>query len=182
MTYVEALCPMTTRRQINESLVIGVGNEFRGDDVAGLLVARRLDDTCPNGVRILEMGGDCTASIDLWETAGTVIIVDAAHSGSLPGTVFRFDAREGPIPSGLLREFSTHALGVAACIELARELNKLPPQLIVYAIEGHDFTAGAQISRDVALAAREVGDRILHELRPARIPGGSALPCTNPHS
>lgn len=173
---------MTTSRQINETLVIGVGNEFRGDDAAGLLVARHLNGTVPDGVRILEIGDDCTALNDSWESASTVFIVDAAHSGGPAGTVFRFDASERAIPSGLLREFSTHALGVAAYIELARALNRLPPRLIVYGIEGHDFSAGARISREVAIAAQEVADQILHELRPTRIPEGSVRSCTNPHS
>jgi hydrogenase maturation protease len=47
---------------------------------------------------------------------------------------------------------STHALGVAEAIELARALGRLPARLEVYAIEGARFTAGAGLSPAVEQA------------------------------
>ena len=55
-------------------LVIGVGNPWRGDDGAGIEVARRL-----GGVAF---EGDGTGLIDVWENADDeVVVVDAAASG-----------------------------------------------------------------------------------------------------
>jgi hydrogenase maturation protease len=50
---------------------------------------------------------------------------------------------------------------VAEAIELARELDRLPARLRVYAIEGSDFAAGARLTpaveRAVAALAGELG-------------------------
>ena len=47
-----------------------------------------------------------------------------------------------PRPSGRRR----HALGVGDAVELARELDRLPPRLAVYGIEGESFEAGEGLS------------------------------------
>jgi hydrogenase maturation protease len=155
---------MTSSDQFIRRLVIGVGNDYRGDDGAGLAVIRRIRDNPPAGTATREGLGDATGLIDAWEAFDEVIIVDAASSGEPPGTVFRFDACEDPIPEGTLRGCSTHAMGVGAVIELARTLNRLPAQLIVYAIEGKDFTIGAPMSPEVLKAAEEVGLLLRREI------------------
>jgi hydrogenase maturation protease len=55
---------------------------------------------------------------------------------------------------------STHAFGVAEAVELARELGRLPGRLEVYAIEGADFSAGAELSAEVASAVRTLTRRL----------------------
>ena len=47
-------------------LVIGIGNDFRGDDAAGLMVARRLRGTPLHDVEIVESAGDAAALMELW--------------------------------------------------------------------------------------------------------------------
>jgi hydrogenase maturation protease len=132
-------------------LVIGVGNPWRGDDAAGLAVAVAAHGLCHEG--------DATGLIDRWGGAQDVVIADAAASGAPAGTVRRFDARAQPLPARTLRS-STHAFGVADAIELARSLDRLPDLVVVYAIEGADFTAGAALTPEVAHAARELGERL----------------------
>jgi hydrogenase maturation protease len=136
-------------------ILIGVGNAWRGDDGAGLAVARRVRELAPAGVEIREVEGDATALVDVWWGAEQVVVVDAAESGAPPGTVRRFDARSGPLPVRSLRS-STHAFGVADAVELARALGRLPDRLDVYAIEGASFTAGDRLSPAVERAVDEL--------------------------
>jgi len=128
--------------------VIGVGNRWQGDDGAGLAVARRLREL---GVDARELEGDPTSLVETFGEADDVVVVDAASSGASPGTVRRFDARSGPLPARRLRS-STHALGVAEAIELARALDRLPARLAVYAVEGARFTGGEELSPEVERA------------------------------
>jgi hydrogenase maturation protease len=129
-------------------IVIGVGNSWRGDDAAGLAVARRLR----GAVDVLEHEGDAAGLLEAWRGYEDVVVVDAATSATAaPGTVSRFDARDGPLPARVLRS-STHAFGVAEAVELARALGRLPRRLELYAIEGADFSAGAGLSPPVAAA------------------------------
>lgn len=142
-------------------LVIGAGNELRRDDAAGLEAARRLCGF--PGVEVREARGDMTSLADLWDAADRVVVVDAARSGAVPGSVHRFDATSDALPAAF-GHGSTHALGVADAIELARALGRLPSKLIVYGIEGEDFSAGEGMSDAVAAAVDEAAIRIAEEI------------------
>lgn len=144
-------------------LVIGVGNPYRRDDAVGLIVARTLREKNLDGVKVLEMSGEGAALIEAWQNAERVIVIDAVCSGAAPGTIFRFEAHRRSIPTRFFR-YSTHNLGLAEAIELARSLGQLPKELIVYGIEGRDFTVGEGLSPEVAHAASQVLERILSEL------------------
>jgi hydrogenase maturation protease len=150
-------------------LVIGVGNEYRSDDAAGLVVARRLRQLSLGNVTVIEASGEGTDLMESWKGADTVIIVDAASSGAKPGTIHRIDARAQRIPTGLLR-YSTHAFSVGEAVELARAMNRLPPRMVVYGIEGERFDEGTVLSRAVQGSVDTVVDLVLKQLR-------SAAPC-----
>jgi hydrogenase maturation protease len=137
------------------TLVIGLGNDWRHDDAAGLEVARRIGATT---VR------EPSRLLDAWSGAGTVVVVDAVRSGSAPGRIHRVDAVAAPLDPGVFG-VSTHHLGLAEAIELARALGRLPPALLVYGIEGRDFTAGRGLSPEVGRAVGHVAE----ELRTATV-------------
>lgn len=145
-------------------LIIGIGNAFRRDDGAGLAVARALrEQRLPDGVRVMEHGGEGASLIEAWRGADAVILIDATSSGAAPGAIRHFDAAATPLPRHLLAASTTHAFGVAEAIELARALGRLPPTLLFYGVEGCDFGAGVRLSPEVAAAAREVAKRVARE-------------------
>jgi hydrogenase maturation protease len=121
-------------------LIIGIGNEYRGDDAVGLIVARRLKERLMDSVTVLEQGGDGASLMEAWRGAETVIVIDAVASGAAPGAIHRFDANTLPIPKNAFR-CSTHAFGVAEAIELSRALGEFPRSLGGYGIEGKNFAA-----------------------------------------
>ncbi len=125
--------------------LIGVGNRFRRDDAAGLEVAARLRATHPPGIRILEEEGEPASLIQSFELMQEALIIDAVSTGGNPGDLYRFDATHEPLPVETFGS-STHTLGVGDAIELARELDRLPPRLAVYGIEGESFEAGEGLS------------------------------------
>ena len=158
-------------------LVVGVGNACRGDDVAGLLVARRLRERVPPGVIVLERHGDLVGLLDDWVGADSVVLVDAMASGAPVGTILRVDARTEQLPTDGFRS-STRAFGVTEAFALGRLLRVLPRRLILYGIEGDDFTTGAPLSPLVEAAVNDVVERILREeiARPVRSgPAGAFL-------
>lgn len=154
---------LTGARRGPGALVIGCGNADRGDDAAGLLVARRLREL---GVEAQEQSGEATALLGVFESAPAgrrVIVVDAMVTGSPPGSISFWDAGAVRLSRETFR-CSTHALGVAEAVELARALGKLPLQLGIYGIEGAGFEAGAQPSREVLRAVEELAHRIAREV------------------
>lgn len=146
------------------TLVIGLGNDYRGDDGVGLYVARKLQDLNLPQTLILESTGDAADLLDLWKPGTPAILVDAVFSWSEPGTIFRFEAHSEPLPPKFLASSSSHAWGLAEAIELARALKQLPPRLIVYGIEGQSFEVGLGLSRLVKRAAREVVTQVERDL------------------
>ncbi len=147
-------------------LLIGVGNDWRRDDGAGLAVARRLQKLGQPWLTVQESAGDPAALLASFQEAATVILVDAAASGAEPGTVFKLEADVDSRPLRKLRQNcrgSSHGLGVAEAVELARALDLLPPRLVIYGLEGADFGPGPGLSAVVAQAVEEAAGRILRE-------------------
>jgi hydrogenase maturation protease len=100
----------------------------------------------------IELEGDPSALLDLFDSCDEVVIVDAVRSGAPAGTLHCFDAAAGPLPATLRSSTSTHLVSLAETIELARTLGRLPPAVTVYAIEGTRFDLGAPVSPAVAAA------------------------------
>jgi len=102
--------------------VIGIGAEDRGDDGAGLLVARLLRVAAPPGVEVRESTGDAGRLLELFEGADRVVLVDAARGPGAPGTA-------EAVPPGAAQPLSvqsTHGLSLAEALGVAAELDILP--------------------------------------------------------
>jgi len=145
-------------------LIIGLGNDYRGDDAVGRVLARKLQAIAGDNVRVLEESGEGAALMESWKSGDFVILIDAVHAGGAAGTVHRFDAATQPVP-GSFFHYSTHAFSVAEAVELARALNQLPPRLSVFGIEGKNFDSRVGLSPEVKVAAEEVFCRVKEELR-----------------
>jgi hydrogenase maturation protease len=142
-------------KSTGNKIVIGIGNEYRGDAAVGLLAARRTKELGLQGVTVLEQDGDGAQLMEAWSGARVVMIIDAACSGAPAGTVHCFEANVGPLPAHFSRH-STHAFGIVEAIELARALGELPERVIVYGIEPGNFGAGTEISPEVRTALDHV--------------------------
>jgi len=152
--------------------IIGIGNEYRGDDAVGLLVARQLKEHHLAGVSVREVSGEGSELMQAWDTADAVFLIDAVSTGAACGTTFRIDARKHSIPSQFFHH-SSHAFGVAESIRLANILGRLPQQCILYGIEGKDFDIGTTVSLDVREAVQKVVATVLGEIH-------AAIPCPVP--
>ncbi|MGP3769868.1 hydrogenase maturation protease [Streptomyces sp. SDT5-1] len=148
--------------------VIGVGNEFRRDDGVGWAVVERLrahavGRPLPPGTVLATCDGDPGRLIGLWEGAGLVVVVDAAHAHpGQPGRVHRIelDAERLNRPPTT----SSHGLGLGEAVELARVLGRLPQRLVVYAVEGGDSSLGTAMSGAVAAVVGPLTDSVEDEI------------------
>ena len=175
--------------------IIGVGQEWRGDDAAGLLVARLLKPAqtrrggiggpAPGGrppgsapatdaasltpnrsqVTVLETSGAISDLLAAWIGADAIIIADTVQGGGLPGKIYRFPVHEAALPTELFPAASTHAWGIGQAVALGQVLQQLPPYLVVYGIEGRDFGPGQTISAAVAKAIPVAARLILQEIQ-----------------
>ena len=154
---------MDSSGSLGDALVIGVGNRWRRDDGAGLLVAEAVERLALPGVRVATVEGECYRLLDLWAGAGCVFVVDAAR-GPEAGKVYRLHALDGALPTDLLGA-SSHGFGVLHAVELSRALGRLPLRLNVYGVAGVDFGTGEGLSREATAAVAEAVDALASELR-----------------
>jgi hydrogenase maturation protease len=145
-------------------LVIGIGNPERGDDGAGRAVARRLAVRCDDSLETRECGGEATELMDAWAGADDVVLVDACRGAGPPGSIHSFGAGD-VLHVATLRHASTHSMGVAAGIGLARALGSLPKHLVVYAIEAGATDEGEGLSPEVDRGVQEVVSLVMQDSR-----------------
>jgi hydrogenase maturation protease len=143
-------------------VVVGVGNRFRSDDGAGLEVLDRLQAVAPGDVQLVESDGDPVSLLAAWEKAGVAVVVDAVRGGGKPGTIYRFNGHHR-LPSKFFRR-STHLLGLADAVELARTLDKLPARLVIVGIEAKSVDHGETLTDPVMRALDRVTDLVVRLL------------------
>ena len=143
--------------------IVGIGNLFRGDDAVGLLAARCLRERVDSSVKVLEAEGDGLALLDLMEGADQVMLIDAVKSGGHPGSTIRLDLSKDS-RWGSLAPCSTHAVGIAEAIDLARTLGRLPKQVILYGVQIDSLEPGAPLSESVRSGLDIVVAQVLKEI------------------
>lgn len=141
------------------ALVIGIGNPDRGDDAVGVQVARQVAAEHLD-VLALEFD-DPSEALDAWAPEDTVIVADAVSSGGRAGDIHVVDAAEQRLPAGNWSAGGTHALGLAAVIELARTLDLMPRRLVVVGVEAGQVDHGAALSEAVQAAVPAAAEAVM---------------------
>jgi len=147
--------------------IIGLGNSYAGDDAVGLLIARQLCGYTSNHVSIVEGGLAGLNLLHEMEDTDTLILIDAVHSHSKAGTVFRFTVPQDLEKIGKLAwgtsASSTHAFGLAEALTLAHTLEVLPAHVLLFGIELGHIQKGHALSHPVSKAMTSVVNWIRHE-------------------
>lgn len=151
-------------------LVIGIGNRLRGDDGVGPMVVDLVRARHGDTVATVVVEGDLSDLAMRWHPDRDVVVVDAMVGGRQPGTIAVLDglAAISPRSDGPL---SSHGVGLADAIALARAIDRLPRVLTVVAIEGAAFQHGQPLSDAVRAAGPMAVDRITDLLSLGSGPG-----------
>lgn len=154
--------PLPRQATPHRILIIGIGSPV-GDDRIGLVAAERL---CRQ-----ELGADVAVQaaerpgirlIDLWSPGDDVILIDAVHVGARPGSLFRILAER---IESTTSPCSTHGIGVAEAIGLARVLGRLPRRLVLFGVEIAPSPRGAELSPGIRAALPGLIERVVRETR-----------------
>jgi hydrogenase maturation protease len=140
------------------TLVIGCGNADRGDDGVGLAIARSVEAEAITGVRVVTGTSDPASLMELWAGVDQVIVGDASSSGGPPGAIRCLHPILERIPAR--PAVSSHDLGPAEAVELARALGRLPARIVLYTVEAEGCAHGAPLSPAVAASARRLTEEI----------------------
>ena len=153
--------------------VIGIGQDMRGDDGAGLEAVRLWQRTHPDevgsaGIRLrlitvpgLELG-------DALDGVEAAVVVDATRGIAEPGAVRSCDLSELERSAAGLG--SMHGWGLPEELRLGKLLGQFPPDLVVrlIGIEVAQMQLGSPLSPAVCAALPVASDRIQAEIRHIR--------------
>ena len=151
-----------TKRLENASLtvILGVGNELKGDDAAGLLIAQRLKEKNNPRIEVI-LGGTApenfTGEIKRLNPSH-LIVIDCAEMGKKPGHIELIDK---DLIGGYT--FSTHSLPLKIMIDYL--LNDIKSQVIVIGIEPKTLKFGAELSLEVLSAVANITEAINDSLK-----------------
>jgi len=138
--------------------IVGLGNEWAGDDAVGLIAAQRLRERCIPGVEV------STRDVPDWEmfehlqAEDLLIFIDACQSGAEPGTIVELHADDA-MGQGV-RHCSSHGLGLTHWLSMADVLGTKTGRVIICGIEIAQTEMGAGLSKPVTAAVADVCDRI----------------------
>jgi hydrogenase maturation protease len=117
-----------------KTLVIGLGNPLLGDDSVGLEVARRVRERLAGraDVEVVEEEAGGLRLMEVMSGYDRAVLVDAAVTGGVPGTIRRLGPEEVPTQ----RTAVAHGIDLPRALEMGRALGMpMPDQVRVVAIE-----------------------------------------------
>ncbi|HUO09299.1 MAG TPA: hydrogenase maturation protease [Phycisphaerae bacterium] len=133
-------------------LVAGCGNLMAGDDGFGPLVVREVAVRAPRGVEVVDLGLQPAGLLDHLPGRAGVVVVDAVLAGE--GVVYELLDVDCVQTEGdalmLERAGSSHAMGLAWQLSLARALGILPPFVRLIALSIPRAELGVDISEQAA--------------------------------
>ena len=148
--------------------VIGIGSPF-GDDRLGWVAIdhikqKRLDQHTNNRLILESCDRPGAQLLDLMRDSDSVILIDAVKSNKVPvGTLHCLKNDEINTINACL---STHSFGVGQALQLARVLEDLPQEVILYGLEIDDKNKGDTLSeavqRNLDCLIKHVTDKILN--------------------
>ena len=160
----EPTVPDTDVSAVGKTVVLGLGNRYLSDDGVGAAVAKellRLD--LGEGVLVRAHQTFDLCLLSECSGASQLIVIDAAESGTAPGTVTEYAVvpRPGPLDSlpGL------HSLKLLDLIDFASRTGMLSCPVTVLGVEPKDCGVGEGLSHEVEAAVSGVVSLVARKSR-----------------
>lgn len=150
--------PAALTGELGRVLVVGVGNELRGDDAAGLEVARQVARAGACAVVIAEDVPENHLGPMQEAGADTVIFCDAVQMGALPGTVAVFALEQ--LAGGAVSTHNASLRLLGRCLRAAGVR-----RVLVAGIQPKCLQWGGEMSAEVRAACAELAGMIQKALQ-----------------
>ena len=153
---------MTTENPERKTLVLGLGNVLMGDEGIGVAVVKKLEALgVPADVECLDGGTGGVVLLEPLESAGRIVLVDAAADGNPHGTISRTTPRfskDYPVT------LTAHDFGIKDLLDVFY-IRGNTPEVVLYAITiDPQQPLRMSLSPEAEALATEVAGRIRAEL------------------
>lgn len=139
----------------SKPLIIGIGNEFRGDDAFGIVAATEIHTTHPDLFDVILEQGDTSRLIDQWQNRD-VIVLDAVYSPSKAEGEIHLAHSFEELKTEYEKQFSTHGISLEEAIKLSILFGREPASFLFIGVEGGQWELGAALSEKVRSMISEV--------------------------
>lgn len=145
-------------------VVIGVGNLLLRDEGVGVHVAREIQKRpLPAEVEVYDGGVAGLGLLDYFPGACKILLIDAVDMDLLPGDVVRFTPEEVRARGNDLR-FSLHDIGLLEVLELARVLERHPPEVVIIGIQPKEISWGTELTSEVQASVPKAVEAVWGEI------------------
>src|ERR1700692_1477518 len=142
-------------------VVIGIGSSYRGDDGVGPAVAAAIDARAVPGVRVLSDAGDPCGILEAWVDARLAVVIDAAvATPSVPGRIHRCTINQLQGASAV----SSHGVDIATVLALGEALDRMPADVVLFAIEVTETGHGVGLAQGGAPAVPPAVAAVMSEV------------------
>ncbi len=147
------------------TVVVGVGSSLMGDDGVGVAVVRLLAPLLDGvqGVELLDGGTWGMQLLPALESADRLLVVDAIHEGSPPGSIVHLEKVD--LPRLLYHKVSPHQIDLREIFALMELRGTFPDQAVAIGVEPDTVVLHDGLSPKVTAALGEVVDSVLDQLR-----------------
>lgn len=125
-------------------IILGIGNTLRGDDGVGSILAGRLKDKVRFKVFDVTLSPENYLEKIIKEKPDTIIIIDAADFGGLPGEFKILEAKD----IKTINFFSTHNASISLAISYLQ--SHLKVDIIILIIQPKSIIFSDKLSQEVA--------------------------------
>jgi hydrogenase maturation protease len=149
------------------TLIVGIGSPH-GDDQAGWLLARELEQVAPARNIAVRTAASPAQLLHWLSGIDRLIVVDACQGLGPPGTYARW---QWPTPAIMRAAWSTsHDVSLPAALSLAEKLRRLPAKVIIWGIQGQTAFPLDEVSPRVTDVISQVTHCVMEELRNGKEP------------
>jgi len=146
------------------TLVLGLGNEYAGDDAVGVLAVRALRAELARDADVVESAASGLALLEVFAGYDHAVVVDSIRTGRSPaGTI----VEAGLAELGVAIAPSLHQAGIPELAAVARRLGMgFPDRTRVLGVEvAGPLVFGAPMTEPVAAAMAPLGQHVLNQVR-----------------
>jgi hydrogenase maturation protease len=144
-------------------LVLGIGNILLHDEGVGVYVVEQMQkEGVADYVELLDGGTSGADLLDHICDRQKVIVIDSVDADVEPGTILRFASEN--MKSNASQSISLHEFGIAETIDMAKQLNCAPRQVVIIGIKPKDLNPGVGLSGEMREVIPRVVKAVLAEI------------------
>jgi hydrogenase maturation protease len=131
-------------------LVLGLGNLLMSDEGIGIYIVNELQKQAvkfPNA-EFIDAGTGGMTVLHLIANRKKAVIIDCALMGQTPGTIRKFKPEDAESIKKV-SHFSLHDVDILKVLEISKQLNECPHEIVIFGIEPAKVEMGSSLSDEL---------------------------------